>query len=109
MPVYEYNCPHCGPFADLRPMSLSGEPHDCPDCGTRSPRVILSAPRLAVMPAATRNAHAVNERSAHEPRSVQKHVCGPGCGHSHSSSPGKGAAPAAMKTFPKKRPWMVSH
>lgn len=112
MPMYDYECPDCGVFADLRPMSLSDAPHVCPICGTASPRVIISAPRLATMSAAKRNAHATNERSAHEPRHGGKHVCGAGCSHSHGKPAGAEAATKAdqaLKTFPQKRPWMVSH
>lgn len=111
MPVYDYECPHCGLFSDLLPMSQATVPQACPQCGASSPRVI-SAPRLAVMSSSQRNAHAVNERSAHEPRQGGKHVCGPGCGHSHGKPKGADAAAnadKALKSFPQKRPWMMSH
>jgi len=84
MPVYEYFCDSCGPFEDIRPIGEYAAPTDCPDCGTAAPRVMLTAPRLALMASGDRHAHATNERSAHEPhlsttdsRAAGGH--GPGC------------------------------
>ena len=57
-----------------------------------------------------RNAHAVNERARHEPKSSSRlgHVHGAGCG---CGKPGKATAvaPDGKKWFPTKRPWMISH
>ncbi|WP_163029324.1 FmdB family zinc ribbon protein, partial [Pseudomonas viridiflava] len=47
MPMYEYDCPHCGDFTSLRPMAESALPCECPACGASSMRVILSAPGLS--------------------------------------------------------------
>jgi putative FmdB family regulatory protein len=105
MAFYDYLCPRCGPFTEMRPMALSAEPDDCPSCGTSSPRAYLSAPALADMVTESRVAHARNERSAHEPRVASKHVCGSGC---HHSKP-KTAAGKAYKSFPGARPWSLSH
>jgi putative FmdB family regulatory protein len=66
MPLYEYVCETCGPFAAMRPLAAFAEPYGCPDCGTASPRNLLASPALggtggaaaAVAPAATRPAHA---------------------------------------------------
>src|SRR5207302_10848436 len=44
MPTYEYMCKKCGPFTQLRPMAECDLPSACPECGARSPRVILTAP-----------------------------------------------------------------
>src|SRR5215813_5725775 len=44
MPTYEYMCKKCGPFTQLRPMAECELPSACPECGTRAPRVLLTAP-----------------------------------------------------------------
>ncbi|MGA0533547.1 FmdB family zinc ribbon protein [Hansschlegelia sp. KR7-227] len=108
MPVYEYACAECGPFAALRPMSAFDAPHDCPDCGAEAPRVLLTAPALAGMDSARRRAAATNERSSNEPTRSKSHA--PGCG----CCSGRGlktpaATVGAAKSFPKARPWMISH
>ncbi|MBF8221546.1 FmdB family zinc ribbon protein [Halomonas sp. 328] len=95
MPIYEFDCPRCGSFDALLPMREREAPRPCPGCGTPAPRR-LSAPRLALMPHARRQAHVTNERSAHEPK--QRH----GCGH----------APRERDTRPRAgrgRPWMLGH
>jgi putative FmdB family regulatory protein len=46
MPLYEYFCDACGPFAAMRPMAAFADPCDCPDCGTASPRNLLASPAL---------------------------------------------------------------
>lgn len=108
MPAYEYDCAHCGSFTAIRPMSASGEAQNCPECGAQAPRVILTAPAFAGMPAAARSAHATNERASHEPKQSSKHGAGCGC----CSGGRKTAAAAAadgVKAFPGRRPWMISH
>ena len=96
MPTYEYLCPGCGDFAALRGMSERNDPCACPECGVLSVRVLLTAPALSNLPAGVKNAHAVNERSAHAPR----------CGCAlHGKSKNTGAA----KGFSARRPWMISH
>ncbi|WP_426314431.1 FmdB family zinc ribbon protein [Methylobacterium fujisawaense] len=105
MPVYDYACEACGPFTVMRPMAEFRDPHDCPDCGSSSQRAFLTAPRIAGMDAGLRAAHATNERSRHAPRRSGSHGAGCGC-----CSPKKtAAAPAAAKSFPSARPWMISH
>src|SRR5690348_12526482 len=49
MPTYEYMCKKCGPFTHLRPMAECDLPSACPECGARSPRVILTAPGCLTM------------------------------------------------------------
>ncbi|MGY4500036.1 hypothetical protein ACVWYH_003967 [Bradyrhizobium sp. GM24.11] len=77
------------------------------------------------MPAETRKAHAVNERSMHAPQTVAQYKAshGPGCGccSSGKTVKDKGASdkkkPARLVTktrsgakgFPTARPWMISH
>ncbi|MCQ4158910.1 zinc ribbon domain-containing protein [Roseomonas sp. GC11] len=109
MPVYDYACGACGPFTAFRPMAASREACACPGCGAAAPRAFLTGPRLAVMEAGARRAHATNERSAHAPRRSAGHA--PGCACCGPSPfPRKAAATAAeAKSFPGRRPWMISH
>lgn len=112
MPLYEYECAACGPFEAVRPMAQYDQPHACPDCGVQAPRAFLTAPNLAGMPAALRQAHATNERSAHEPRQSRAGH-GPNCGCCGSKGSAARSAvkrsPDGAKSFPSKRPWMISH
>ena len=82
MPVYDYLCNDCGPFTDMRPMAECDAPQDCPQCESKSPRVILTAPNFFCMPSDKRKAHATNERSANAPKTVDQYKAshGPGCG-----------------------------
>ena len=112
MPVYEYMCKKCGPFTRMRMMSEYECPSDCPACGSRAPRVMLTAPRCQNMSADARLVHAVNERSAHEPRRLSSSTGGHGTGCACCATPsssrtrrGKGG----LKGFPASRPWMISH
>jgi putative FmdB family regulatory protein len=109
MPIYDYDCPSCGPFAVLRSMSEFELPHDCPNCNAEAPRVILVAPAISGMSSARRAAAETNERSSHEPKRSRGHAPGCGCcsGGKTSKASGKGAS--AMKSFPSARPWMISH
>jgi len=74
-----------------------------------APRALVAAPAFASMPAASRAAHATNERSAHAPRESRNH--GAGCGY--CSSPvklaGNAARADAVKGNAAGRPWMISH
>lgn len=117
MPIYEYQCASCGPFVELRPMALSSEPCECNDCGEMSERVILSAPHMAGMDTARRQAFQTNERSAHEPHlstkseRLDKSSHAPGCSCCRSKQ-GKSSASQlsdGSKIFPTRRPWMISH
>ena len=117
MPLYDYQCPDCGAFDDLRPVSDAAEPAGCPQCGTLSPRMIRP-PQLLEMDASLRKAHAVNERNQHEPmystksEREHKHEHGPGCSCCSGGRVGKSSAlygSDGSKSFPTKRPWMISH
>lgn len=117
MPLYDYQCPHCGPFDDLRPVAAASDPAACPHCGALSPRIIR-APQLLDMDSQLRHAHATNERSRHEPTHSTKaerehrHEHGPGCACCSSGKVGQSTAlygADGSKTFPTKRPWMISH
>jgi putative FmdB family regulatory protein len=45
MPTYDYECPDCGPFTEVRPMAEFDRPQPCPDCTQPAPR-LLTAPAL---------------------------------------------------------------
>lgn len=113
MPTYDYDCPACGGFDAFRTLAQRNEPATCPECGGASPRVFASAPRLACLSSDTRTAMDANERARHAPVSSKdyvrlRHPAGCGC-----CSGGKRGAtvttPSGSKTFPGKRPWMISH
>ena len=118
MPTYDYGCADCGDFEAVRPLLLRNDPAHCPTCGAAAPRVLVSAPRLALMPGSVRGAIATNERASHEPRSSRD--AGPrepvrlrhpkGCGCCSGSTRGATVTGAnGNKAFPSKRPWMISH
>ncbi|MDT7837952.1 FmdB family zinc ribbon protein [Aquabacterium sp. OR-4] len=113
MPTYDYACAECGGFDAFRSLAQRNDPASCPDCGTASPRVFASAPRLALLDSGVRNALATNERARHEPGSSKdyqrlRHPAGCGC-----CAPGRSKATVTAangaKAFPGKRPWMISH
>lgn len=121
MPLYNYECRRHGTFSDWRNMNESDSPAPCPVCGTPARRGI-SAPYLGI-DAGLRDAHRINEKSAHEPRVVRRrrgdsiphdahrdlseHRAAPHAhhhaGHSHVKDRAGGKAQAAN------HPWMVRH
>ncbi|WP_186027896.1 FmdB family zinc ribbon protein [Burkholderia gladioli] len=125
MPIYDFHCDTCGPFAALRSIVERDRPAPCPVCGTIAARQ-LTAPSLALMSGERRIAHATNERAAHAPRqsgegAASRHRPGCGCcsggratlaGASGGSAIGAaaagGGAAGALKR-PAGRPWMISH
>lgn len=118
MPTYDYACPSCGGFDALRPSSERNEPCACPDCGTPSPRVFAHAPRLSCVTDQVRQAHDTNERAQHAPRSSRdtegsysrmRHPAGCGCCSPGARKTTTYTAPNGAKSFPTKRPWMISH
>ena len=112
MPVYEYQCAECGPFTEIRPIAEFDQPCACPQCSAVAPRVLLTAPHFACMPAEKRKAKAINERSANAPQTLDQYKAthGPGCGCC-SGKPSRMIAktPSGAKGFPMARPWMISH
>ncbi|TAG00093.1 MAG: zinc ribbon domain-containing protein [Burkholderiales bacterium] len=113
MPTYTYDCQSCGGFDFLRAMAERNEPAACPDCGSVSTRVLTAAPQLALVSSGTRIAEATNERARHQPKSSGEYVRlkhAPGCSCcSTGKSKSTVVAPDGAKTFPSKRPWMISH
>jgi putative FmdB family regulatory protein len=114
MPTYDYDCARCGPFEALRRLAQRDEACACPSCGGAAPRVFVHAPRLELLAGDTRRALEVNERAAHQPRSSSegygrlRHPSGCGC-CSPSRRGGTVTSAAGAKTFPNRRPWMISH
>lgn len=109
MPVYDYQCDTCGPFEALAPMSKCADPCACPECATEAPRVMLTAPNLSGMSSSRRRAFETNERSADSPR---KSSHGPNCGCCGGGAKKNSTTlhrPDGSKSFPTKRPWMISH
>jgi putative FmdB family regulatory protein len=113
MPLYEYICDDCGPFVHARPMAEYDDPQDCPDCGTPSPRALLTAPRLSCMATGRRTAFAVNERNVHAPQTISQyeatHGSGCRCCLPKKSARAVSKTESGAKSFPKARPWMISH
>lgn len=125
MPLYDYLCPDCGPFDATRSISQRHAAH-CPECGLEAPLALLNAPHVSGLSAGQRQAHAINERAQHAPRSSREgsyrrlsHPAGCGCcgptgrkaGSSSRSStrPAGASADGAARMFPGRRPWMISH
>lgn len=108
MPVYDYLCRGgiCDGHTEVRSISERDLPARCPSCQLPADRM-LQAPRLSVMPAPTRTAHATNERNSHEPASTRSRGHGRGCGCCASKTGTD--RPAAPKSFANRRPWMISH
>lgn len=114
MPTYDYACPACGGFDAFRTVSARNDPAACPGCGTDSPRVFATAPRLACLESNTRRALDINERARHEPRSSKdyarlRHPSGCGCCSPSTRRTATVTSPSGAKAFPSKRPWMISH
>ncbi|SNR83569.1 FmdB family zinc ribbon protein [Puniceibacterium sediminis] len=110
MPFYDYWCDDCGPFTAYASLKDYAEPCGCPDCASVAPRVLINAPRLAGMSSERRKAFETNEQSADSPKRTSTH--GPGCGCcSGGSKVGSKTLvrPDGSKSFPTKRPWMISH
>jgi putative FmdB family regulatory protein len=98
MPVYEFECVDHGAFELTRPMAQMREPAPCPDCGSLGKR-LLSAPSLATGSVIGRRAAAVNERSQHEPRIVQREA------PRSTGEPQKRAVHSSSRGYP----WAIGH
>ncbi len=110
MPLYDYECGSCGPFREWRSMTEWEASVPCPGCSLPAPR-LAAAPMLAVLSSNNRVAHERNERSAHEPKVVQRKDLPRG--HSHHDH--RHVGPLIKQQFgdvqksPPGRPWMVGH
>jgi len=110
MPYYDYLCEDCGPFTAYAAMADYDRPTCCPDCGGAARRALFTAPKLAILGGSVRRAHETNERARHEPGRSSSHGSGCSCcsGGSKKKS-GTFHRPDGSKSFPGKRPWMISH
>jgi putative FmdB family regulatory protein len=122
MPLYTYECRRHGVFSDWRAMNECHLPCACPVCAAPSERQV-SVPHRG-MDAARRNSHAINEKSAHEPRVVRRRR-GDGipahdthrdltahahAGGSHAHVHGQHAhQEGASTTLRSRHPWLVRH
>ena len=118
MPTYDYACADCGGFDALRSLAQRNEPCACPACGAAAPRTFVSAPRLACSSPEQRRAFETNERAQHAPRSSRdtgesyarlRHPAGCGCCSTGGQRGATVTAASGAKTFPGRRPWMISH
>jgi putative FmdB family regulatory protein len=91
VPIYAFRCADCGSFDLQRPMAEAGLPAPCPACGAPAERV-FTPPGLALLPAPTRRALALEEKSAHEPEVVSAKRGRP-MRHGHEPAP----------------PWVLAH
>jgi putative FmdB family regulatory protein len=71
VPVYEFLCDDCGSFEQRRSFAAAGEPMACPSCGHEARRV-YSMPNTRRMPAALSGAMDRSEKSAHEPKVIER-------------------------------------
>ena len=71
MPLYEYSCEDHGNFEEFKAMSQGGKPASCPVCGQLSARV-YSAPNIALMDPAQKNAMDRSIQSRYEPKTVSR-------------------------------------
>jgi len=98
VPIYEFECADHGMFELTRPMAQVREPAACPECGEHGKR-LLSAPNLATGSVVGRRAAAVNERSQHAPRIVQREA------PQANSEPVKRTVHSAHGGYP----WAIGH
>ena len=111
MPIYEYECESCGIFTALKPISERNLPSSCPVCQTDANRVIHSAPRTTWVGKQTMLMHETNERSKHEPKTLEQYkssVHGAGCSCCSMNKKSTAKSKNALKTGGS-RPWMISH
>ena len=112
MPTYEYQCGECGNgFAVRKSLEQRHSGDCCPACGEAAARVLITPPALRALPEVQLRAHEINERSAHAPRSsLDRVVHGAGCGCcGNATSTSAKRTPDGKKSFPTRRPWMISH
>ena len=105
MPLYEYQCAECGPFAQLFSIRETSTTAECPLC-LRESKKLFPVVNLREMRPENRLAWERNERSAHAPK-----VCGSGCSHSPPKQRSPGGDKPALQGSKRRnrRPWMLGH
>jgi putative FmdB family regulatory protein len=88
MPIYEYDCPACGPFDLWRPMADSSSPAPCQQCNAPAARVLSAVAQVRGLG---------RSRPAAEPRLVKRNLDPPP------------APPKKPHTHAADRPWMIGH
>jgi len=63
MPIYEYECGSCGPFAEARPMAASALPSPCPRCAAPAPRVLSATTSIGTRAGAGKGTGAAGGRA----------------------------------------------
>jgi putative FmdB family regulatory protein len=94
VPIYNFVCEDCGPFEQRRPATESGTPAACPLCRGEARRV-YSMPNTRRMPTAISGAINHAEKSAHEPKVIQRSLGSASSGKKHQHGHG--------------RPWALGH
>lgn len=115
MPLYDYECRSCGPFREWRSMNDYEKPAKCPDCHRSSTRSVAT-PTLG-MDAGLRKSHAINEKSAHEPRVVRRrrgdaipqHDAHADLMRVREERSARKREPRKAETHASHHPWMVRH
>ncbi|HEY8926667.1 MAG TPA: zinc ribbon domain-containing protein [Polyangia bacterium] len=103
MPIYEYECDACGPFAESRPMAASALPAPCPRCAAPAPRVLSPTASIG----AGRQGRGVRRRrgGAAEPSVVAVPERREPSRRRREVDPLRAARPGHATD----RPWMVGH
>lgn len=107
MPIYQFYCENCGPFEQRRSFQEAGQPLECLKCGDPATRV-FTPPSLYKTSAATRIAHARNEKSAHEPR-VERRAVNEDTSSAHPHPHPHPHHHHPTQQHGPKRPWMIGH
>lgn len=125
MPVYEFQCSSCGVVERFLSIAARNVACQCPHCSKAVRRIIATAPRLQSKGREGVHAAQVNERAQHDPvRGSQAHAVSElsrrqgnsstgrhpaGCGCCKGGATGTVTHADQSKSFPGRRPWMISH
>ena len=125
MPVYEFQCSSCGVVEQTLSIAARNTACQCPHCRKAVHRIIATAPRLRAKARDSVHAAQINERAQHDPvRGSEAHAISElsrrqgsssagrhpaGCGCCKGTTAGTVTHADQSKSFPGKRPWMISH
>jgi putative FmdB family regulatory protein len=115
MPLYDYECSICGPFREWRSMSQYRQPAVCPECQRSAARTVATP--ILGMDAGLRRSHAINEKSAHEPRvvrrrrgdSIPQHDAHVDLMRAREERSAQKREPRKTETHASHHPWMLRH